>query len=68
MIVISSPAPTAGFTVSPTTGPTSTTFQFNASDSTGSISSYTWDFGDGKTGGGLTASNKYAIQGTYRCG
>jgi PKD repeat protein len=65
VLVLSNPAPTAGFSVSPTSGTTATTFQFNGSDSTGAISSYAWDFGDGKSASGLTASNKYDKAGTY---
>lgn len=37
-----------------------------SSDSDGSISSYRWDFGDGTTGSGVTASHSYASAGTYR--
>lgn len=58
-------APSAAFTVSPTTGPTTTTFQFNAADSQGSISTYAWDFGDGGTASGQTASHQYTVAGTY---
>ena len=41
---------------------------FNAggsSDSDGSIASYAWNFGDGTTGSGATASRTYAAGGTY---
>ncbi|HPU13002.1 MAG TPA: PKD domain-containing protein [Aeromicrobium sp.] len=47
-----------------------TTANFNAGASTdtdGSIVSYAWDFGDGNTGTGVTASNDYpAEDGTYQ--
>jgi len=58
-------APTAGFSVSPTTGPTSTVFQFNAADSTGSIVNYSWDFGDSGTGSGSAVTHTYGAAGTY---
>jgi len=37
----------------------------DASASTGNIASYQWDFGDGATGSGKTASHSYAAAGTY---
>jgi PKD repeat protein len=44
--------------------------QFNASSSragTGrTISSYTWSFGDGATGSGVTVSHSYSVIGTYQ--
>jgi len=54
--------PTAAFTVSPSSGPASTTFQFNGSDSTppASIVTYAWDFGDGQNGSGQTTSHQYS--------
>ena len=36
-----------------------------SSDPDGSIVSYDWDFGDGNSGGGLTADHTYAAAGTY---
>jgi prepilin-type N-terminal cleavage/methylation domain-containing protein len=41
------------------------TFTGNATDSDGTIASFTWDFGDGNTGTGATVSHTYAAQGTY---
>lgn len=46
------------------------TAQFDASGSTppaagGEITGYAWDFGDGTTGTGVTASHQYAAAGTY---
>ena len=41
------------------------TVTFNASDSTGMIARYSWDFGDGSTGEGKSASHSYAMAGAY---
>jgi PKD repeat protein len=38
---------------------------FNASASTGSPTSYSWNFGDGTTGSGITAGKSYAAAGTF---
>jgi PKD repeat protein len=38
---------------------------FDGSMSTGAITSYSWDFGDGQTGTGSTASHTYSSTGTY---
>jgi PKD repeat protein len=58
-------APTAAF------GATSTdlTAAFDgtgSSDSDGQIAAHTWEFGDGSTGTGATASHTYAAAGTYQ--
>jgi PKD repeat protein len=60
-------APTPAFTISPTSGSTTTTFQFNASDSQpqSAIVGYAWDFGDGTTGSGVSATHTYATTGTF---
>jgi len=47
---------------------TLTTLAFSGSGSTdpnGNISSYTWNFGDGGTAAGMSASHSYATAGTY---
>ena len=41
------------------------TFQFDASESTGNIENYTWDFGDGNTLSGIQASHSYELPGKY---
>ncbi len=60
--------PTADFSMSKTQGTVGETITFDASGSTdpdGSIVSYTWDFGDGQTGTGETATHKYTTAKTY---
>ena len=70
-ITVGSNAPTATFTVSPTRPSPGQAVNFNASASTAGagrrIVSYTWDFGDGTTGSGVTVtkSGGYATVGTY---
>ncbi|MEM6628567.1 MAG: PKD domain-containing protein, partial [Bacteroidota bacterium] len=60
--------PTAAFTATPNTGtaPLLVAFDANTStDSDGVIVSYTWDFGDGVTGNGVTATHTYTAGGTF---
>ena len=59
--------PSASFTANSLTGPApfEPTFTSTASDPDGSIASYAWDFGDGTTGSGATASHRYTAVGTY---
>lgn len=57
-------APKASFTAS--ANALMASFDGSAStDSDGTISGYAWDFGDGSTGTGSTASHTYAAPGTY---
>ncbi|MFC2099901.1 PKD domain-containing protein [Candidatus Bipolaricaulota bacterium] len=59
--------PTASFTASPTSGTSPLTVSFNASASSydaGTISSYAWDFGDGSTWSGPTATHTYFSTGS----
>jgi PKD repeat protein len=60
--------PSASFSVSPTApeaGETVTVDASASSDPDGSITSYEWDFGDGSTATGVTASNAYGSAGDY---
>jgi PKD repeat protein/lysophospholipase L1-like esterase len=62
------PAVSAAFTTSGDGGQAPDTVSFDASGSTvqsGSIASYSWDFGDGSDGSGQTASHVYNAAGTY---
>jgi len=60
-------APVASFTATPTNGETPLVVEVDASDSSddGEIVSYEWDFGNGETASGETASVTYADAGTY---
>jgi len=64
-----SAAPTANFTRSPSSPVPGDTVFFNATPSTAgpghTITSYSWDFGDGTTGSGITTTHGYALAGTY---
>ena len=62
-------APVANFTASPLTGQAALAVSFDASgssDSDGTITSYVWDFGDGRVATGVTANRTYNTEGTYR--
>ncbi|MFC2083201.1 PKD domain-containing protein [Candidatus Bipolaricaulota bacterium] len=61
------PGPTASFTASPTSGTSPLTVYADASTSTydaGVISQYVWNWGDGATGYGRTASHTYFSTGS----
>ncbi|MCF7553837.1 LamG-like jellyroll fold domain-containing protein [Pseudonocardia sp. WMMC193] len=58
-------APTAAFT-STTAGLTANVDASTSTDPDGTIASYAWNFGDGSTGSGVTASRTYAAAGTYQ--
>ena len=69
-IAVAAPTPpTPAFTISPTPAPTNVDVFFNASGSKPAagrtITSYTWAFGDGASGSGVTTSHRFAGSGTF---
>jgi chitinase len=61
-------APSASFTYSPSDPSSGEQVDFDASgssDTDGSVTDYTWEFGDGSTGSGVEPSNTYSTDGTY---
>lgn len=61
-------APTPSFTMEPATGQAPLEVDFDASASTdddGSIVSYSWDFDDGATASGVTATHTFSDAGVY---
>jgi PKD repeat protein len=61
-------APIVRFTATPTCGQAPMTVSFDASgsvDADGSITSYSWIFGDGSSGTGATISHVYATAGSF---
>ncbi len=61
-------APVADFTATPMSGIAPASVSFDAStssDENGDTLTYTWDFGDGNTGTGVTASHIYVTTGEY---
>lgn len=59
--------PVASFIYSPTDPREDDTVQFDGSSSQddGTITSYTWDFGDGTTGSGVRTTHKFKVRGSY---
>ena len=60
--------PTASITTSVTNGTAPLTVAFDASgsaDTDGTVTGYSWDFGDGTTGGGVTTSHTFTRPGTF---
>ena len=55
----------AAVTANPTNGTAPLAVTFNGSTSTGNITSYQWDFGDGSTGTGATPSHTYTTAGSH---
>lgn len=67
--VLNNHVPKAAFKVDPPAGSLSTVISFDASattDQENNISSYQWDFGDGKTSQGKKVTHKYAAVGQYK--
>src|SRR5215472_5298253 len=62
-LIVDSPAggPTASFT----DNCTNLACTFDGSASTGGVTAYAWDFGDGTTGSGETPSHTFSVAGTY---
>jgi PKD repeat protein len=63
-IEVGEPAPVAGFSATPTSGPKPLNVQFS-DESTGVINTYTWDFGDGGTSNAQNPSHSYTTIGFY---
>ncbi len=69
-VVVGTPnqPPTASFTFSPTNPDPGENVLFNAaasSDPDGTITAYSWNFGDGTTGTGMNITKAYTSAGTY---
>jgi len=61
--------PVADFSYSPAQPSVGETVKFDGSsshDPDGTIASYSWDFGDGTTGSGVTAEHAYSKEGSYK--
>jgi fibronectin type 3 domain-containing protein len=61
-------SPTASFTANPTNGVAPLVVNFDASassDTDGTIVNYSWDYGDGTTGSGVTTSHTFTADGPY---
>ena len=63
--VVLGPAPQAAFTAVPTVGAAPLSVSFDAGSSTGAITSYAWEFGDGTTGTGEVVGHTYTHAGIY---
>ena len=63
-IAVSFPPPVANFAATPTSGVAPLSVSF-ADGSAGSISSYSWDFGDGSSSNSVNPNHTYATPGIY---
>ncbi|WP_408648090.1 PKD domain-containing protein [Thiocapsa bogorovii] len=63
-VTVAAPPPVAGFTSSTTNGVAPTLVVFNDASS-GDVSQYEWNFGDGGTSTGASAAWTYSAPGTY---
>jgi len=59
------PAGSANFVFSPTDPHTGDTVFFNASSSTLTDGTFSWDFGDGSSGSGMTTTHRYTQERTF---
>lgn len=55
----------AAFSFTPSAPKPGETVSFNSAASSGSPATFAWDFGDGTTGGGSTATHAYSASGNY---
>jgi PKD repeat protein len=69
VVVAAIPEPKADFVTSPAAPKPGDAVQFNASASRAtaghSLTGYTWDFGDGGSGTGVTTSHRFGAEGAY---
>lgn len=66
-IKVSSVAPTAGFSATPIAGVYPLTVNFK-DESSGDVTGWSWNFGDGQTGSAQNPSHTYTAAGTYTVG
>ena len=64
IITVTEPAPVAGLNATPTTGTAPLTVSFSDASS-GTVTSYSWTFGDGGSSSAMNASHTYATSGIY---
>ena len=67
-VIQPSDLPEASFMPSPSSGGTPLTVAFNAAasiDPNGTIMTYSWSYGDGSTGSGVSVLHTYSVEGTY---